>query len=94
MMHRYFTDRDLIPEGQLVEVHFEDLERDPLGELETIYQKLGLPGYDSSLSSFQRYLETQCSYIKNDHKISDEDRNFVNTRWQFAFQPLGYSQRL
>ena len=94
MMHRYFTDRDLIPEGQLVEVRFEDLERDPLGELETIYQKLGLPGYDSSLSSFQRYLETQCSYIKNDHKISDEDRNFVNTRWQFAFQTLGYSQRL
>ncbi len=93
MMHRYFTDRDLIPEGQLVEVRFEDLERDPLRELGTIYQKLGLHGFESSLSSFQSYLETQSSYIKNNHKISDADRNFVNTRWQFAFQPLGYSPK-
>lgn len=33
MMQRFLADRDLIPKANFAEVRFEDLERDPLGEL-------------------------------------------------------------
>jgi hypothetical protein len=45
LMRRFFQDRSLIPKGNLVEVRFEDLERDPLGEVARIYRMLDLPGY-------------------------------------------------
>ncbi len=42
-MDRYVTDRDLIPPGDLAEVRLQDLAADPIGELERVYARLGLP---------------------------------------------------
>jgi hypothetical protein len=39
----YLADRTLIPAGCLAEVRLEDLAADPLGEIQRIYAKLGLP---------------------------------------------------
>ncbi len=91
MMTRYLSDRELIPKGQLVEIRFEDLERYPMEVLATIYKQLRLPGFQSSLASFEAYVEAQSSYQKSQYVISEEDRNFVRTRWKFAFAPLGYA---
>src|SRR5262249_52516062 len=45
MYDAYFTDRPLIPAGQLHEVRFEDLESDPLREMERTYATLNLPDF-------------------------------------------------
>src|SRR5262249_44107548 len=42
MMRRFFADRSLIPPGNLAEVAFADLERDPLGEMHRLYRTLSL----------------------------------------------------
>lgn len=42
----YLRDRAMIPPGHLHELKFEDLQRDPLGELERLYSGLGLEGWD------------------------------------------------
>ena len=42
-MDRYVADRDLIPPGDLAEVRLQDLAADPIGELERVYARLGLP---------------------------------------------------
>lgn len=45
--HRtYQRDRELIPPDRRHELRFEDLQRDPLGELERLYAALGLAGWD------------------------------------------------
>lgn len=47
LTHRtYQRDRGLIPPGHRHELRFEDLQRDPLGELERLYAGLGLEGWD------------------------------------------------
>ena len=42
MYEAYFADRALVPPGQLVEIAYEDLERDRMGQLEMIYERLNL----------------------------------------------------
>jgi Sulfotransferase family len=40
MMRQFFVGRALIPPGNIAEVRFDDLERDPLGEMRRLYQEL------------------------------------------------------
>jgi hypothetical protein len=90
MMRGYFADRVRIPPGNLVEVRFEDLERDPLGELRRIYQRLDLPGYAQAEPAFEQYIASQRSYTKNRLNLRDDERRAINERWAFAFKELGY----
>ena len=46
MYEAYFADRALVPPGQLVEIAYEDLERDRLGQLEMIYERLNMGDFN------------------------------------------------
>jgi hypothetical protein len=43
VMKRYFEDKSLIHENNLVEVRYEDLEKRPLQVLQEIYERLNIP---------------------------------------------------
>ncbi len=91
MMQRYLEERSLIPAGNLVEVRFEDLERNPMVEIQRIYAALNLPSYEASSSAFKTYIDSQKSYKKNQHQLSAEAQQKVEQRWQFAFSEFGYA---
>lgn len=91
MMRRYFEDRALIPAGNLVEVRFEDVERDPVGEVRRVYERLGLPGFAAMEQALKAYVTSQRSYKKNELEISAADRASIDQRWGFAIRELGYS---
>ena len=90
MMRRFLEDRDRIPPGNLVEVRFEDLERDPLGELRRVYETLGLPGFEEAEPAIGAYVDSQRAYRKNRLELSDQDRRAVRERWAFAFKAFSY----
>jgi len=90
MMQRFLEDRARIPPGNLVEVRYEDLERDPLGQLRRVYETLGLPGFAQAEPHIRKYVESQRSYEKNKLKLSDENRRLVTEHWGFAFRAFGY----
>lgn len=90
MMRRYFEDRALIPPGNLVEVRFEDVERDPVGEVRRLYDVLGLPGYAAMEPRLKAYVSSLRTYQKNALEISAADRRSVDERWGFAIAELGY----
>jgi omega-hydroxy-beta-dihydromenaquinone-9 sulfotransferase len=90
MMRRYFAERALIPAGNLVEVRFEDLERDPVGQVRRIYDTLGLPGYAAMEPALKTYVASQRTYRKNALEISPADRASIEQRWGFAMAELGY----
>lgn len=56
--------------GQLVEVRFADLERDPLGMLRHIYGGLSLPGFERVQPMFERYIGglEMSGFKKNAHR--------------------------
>jgi len=93
MMHRYLEDRERIPAGNLVEVRFEDLERDPMDVLLTIYRGLGLPGFDVAVPRVAAYLRSQAGYRKNCFQLPIRDALTIEHRWRFAFDALGYERR-
>lgn len=92
MMQRFLAEKHLIPAENLVEVRFDDLERDPLGTLRRIYTSLGLEGHDVAEPAFRAYVSSQQAYRKNDFRLSAEDRAKVERHWGFAFDALGYER--
>ena len=90
MMRRFLIDRPLIPPGNISEIRFSDLERDPLGEMRRLYDELGLPGFEAARPALRRYVAGQAGYRKNDFRLSPEERVCVMERLGFAFDAFGY----
>ena len=99
LMQKYLADRALIPAGHLAEVRFEDLERDPLGELARLYAELDLPDWENAEPQIAAYLETIAGYRKNAFRIDPAIIERVDEKWRFAVEewnyrpPSGDSQR-
>ena len=90
-MKRFIEDSKTIPDGNLMEVKFEDLEADPLGELAKIYAGLSLPGWDAASVAVRDYLGTLAGYKKNKYASSQEVIDMVSEKWRFAFDHWDYS---
>lgn len=91
MMQRYLRDRESIPPGNLVEVRFEDVEADPLGELERIYRRLELPGWDRARKPIAAYAATLAGYRKNRYQVDQRVVRIVDRDWGFAVRAWGYA---
>ena len=90
MMGRFMKDRESIPSGNLAEVRFEDLERDPMAELERIYAELALPGWERAREPMAEYLQSLAGYRKNVYRIDRETIDLVDREWGFAVKEWGY----
>jgi len=90
MMRQYMKDRDSIPQGHLAEVRFEDLERDPMAELERVYAELALPGWAQAREPIADYLQSLSGYRKNPHQFDQETIDRVDREWGFAVKAWGY----
>ena len=84
-------DRHLIPTGAFYELKYEDLERDPLGSLEGIYNDLKLPGFDRLHVRASQYLEGIEGYRKNKFQLDRASLEKVRIRWRSTFERYGYS---
>ncbi len=71
MYDAYFADRPIIPPGQLVEVAYEDVEADPLGQVRAIYEGLDLGPFEPARPKLEAYLATIAGYRKNRHPAID-----------------------
>ena len=90
VMQKYLADRALIPAGHLAEVRFEDLERDPLGELARLYAELDLPDWENAQTHIAAYLETIADYRKNAFQLDPAIRERVGEKWRFALEEWNY----
>ena len=93
LMQKFFADKSLIPKGNLVEVKYEDLDKEPLVQLRKIYDTLGLPGFAEAEPAFSAYLDSIKGYQKNVYKkLEDSLIQNVNQNWSFALEALGYKR--
>lgn len=92
VMTKYLAERSLIPKGRLAEVRFEDLERDPLGELERCYRELDLPGWQAARPPIESYLESLRGYRKNRFDFDPALLRRVEERWGFALREWNYAR--
>ena len=91
IMRAYLRDRALIPPQNLIELRFEDFEKNTLPELERIYKQLQLPGFAQAKPFFQQYIDAQKSYEKNKYSLPGSTVEKITTRWKFAMDHWGYN---
>lgn len=87
---KYQKDKALIPNGNLIEIKFEDFEADSMAMTKRIYETLSLSGYEESEEAFKKYLSSKKGYKKNKYKYADRTIEIVNKNWGFAVSDWGY----
>jgi hypothetical protein len=91
MYDAYFADRDRVPPGQLVEIAYEDLEQDPIGQLRAIYDSLAMGDFEEIRPAMETYLASVAGYQKNRHRrLDDATRTRVATACARSFDAWGY----
>lgn len=94
-MRKYANEAHLIPEGNLIEVSYEELDQDPMQTMEKIYSELNLQNFDEAREHMQEYLSKVSNYKKNSFPDLDEEYiRRINTEWDFAFRQWNYEKVL
>lgn len=91
MYDKYEADKKLVPEGNLIEVKFEDVEADALGITRKIYETLDLPGFEQARPAIEAYLNKKKGYKKNQYKYDPRTVELVESKWKFALDQWGYT---
>lgn len=93
MYDAFFAEYTLIPEGQFVEIRFEALEQDPLGQVEQIYAALGLSGFQAARPALQAYVAATANYRKNRYPaLPTPLQRQIGQTWQRSFDVWGYAR--
>lgn len=90
LYHKYEEDKKFIPEGNLVEVKFEDYEQNAFDMTEDIYKKLSLPGFDEARNAIGAYVNKKKGYKKNKYQYKPETIELVEKHWSFALEQWDY----
>ncbi len=92
-MKKYIAEKHLIPQENLVEVGFDEMEGydNSKAQIERMYQELNIPGFDKALPHIEEYLSSVKNYKKNKFRdIRPEILARINKEWKFAFDEWGY----
>lgn len=81
MMNTLLSDSKDLPADSFVEICFEDLEQEPLKQIEKIYNQLQLPGLEQANPHFKNYLTSLEGYQKNNYTFEQKDINLVESHW-------------
>jgi hypothetical protein len=91
-MYRSFEkQRGLIPKNQLAELHFEDLTRDMLAQMQRIYQCLSLGDFERVRPGIEQFHQEVADYQSNVYQLSAELRTRIATTCRSYTQRYGYS---
>jgi hypothetical protein len=91
MYESFFAERGRIAPGRYHEIGFEDLERDPLGQMKTLYERLGLDDFAHVEPALRDYVASQRDYRKNEfHPLPEPLRERIATTWRRTFLEWGY----
>lgn len=91
LMKQYMAQVPLIPPANLVDIKYEQFEKDPLTHLESLYQHFQLD-FSTAKPLVQAHLMQIKTYKKNQLNLTPAQRDTIFNRWSFAFEYFGYSR--
>jgi hypothetical protein len=91
ILRKYLSERSLIPDGQLVEIAFSELDADPLATMKKIYSQLGLKGFEEVVPPMKEYLDSVRNYKRNTYRpLPKRLLNRIQSEWDFWYKEFGY----
>ncbi|MBY0526430.1 MAG: sulfotransferase [Gemmataceae bacterium] len=92
MMGKLEADRPLVDPARFHEMHYEDLARDPVGQLRTLYDALALDGFAELQPRLEAYLAKQAGYRTNRYHMEPGLRDEISRRWAEFIHRYGYDK--
>jgi len=82
--------RDALPADRFCELRYEDLVADPLAELERVYDRLQLGGFEAARPHFAAHLSAVRDYRPSRQQVAPDVHSEVRRRWAPFFETYGY----
>ncbi|MFO0846246.1 MAG: sulfotransferase [Gemmataceae bacterium] len=92
-MYRCFErDRHLLGRDNLYEMRYEDLVRDPVGEVRAMYRGLGLGDFAPVEPRLREYVSGARDYRTNKFQLPQRLRDAIGQRWAGYIDRYGYAR--
>ena len=82
--------RPLFRPGRFHEVRYEEMVKDPVGELGRVYAALELDGFDRAKPRLEDYVRQTDGYETNKYAITDAQRAEIDRQWGDVIRRYGY----
>ena len=92
MYEKLDRDRSLVDPRRFFEVRYEDLVRDPIEQMRSLYDHLELGEFDNALPKLRAYFADRRDYKTGSYQIDDELREQIDRRWGPYMRKYGYCQ--
>lgn len=91
MYEAFHRQRDAIDPANLIDIRYEDLIADPVGQVEEIYRKLRLGDFAHVRQTLTQWAQTaHRQYKTNQHHLPSEQEALIRQRWSAYFDRYGY----
>lgn len=90
LFERYHADKHLIPAGRLYEIRYEELEKDPIGEMRKVYSHFKWTGFEELEKTIAGQLDSLREYKKNEFHMDPDLKRRVYQRFKDVFDRYGY----
>jgi hypothetical protein len=84
--------RSLLAPSRFFELRYEDLVRNPVGQMRALYEQLGLDGFEAMKPRLERYLASVAGYETNRYSLDPELRAQIRERWGRIIERYGYGE--
>lgn len=91
MQQKLDKTRGLIDPQRFYELRYEDLVRDPVGELRALYDHLNLGDFELLQPHLAQYVQSSADYKTNRYQLSEELRDQITRRWGPWIERWGYA---
>lgn len=92
MFQRLDEGRRLVPPERFYEVHYEDVAKDPVGQVRMIYDHLRLGGFEQMRPRLESYVAALGTYQPNAHHLSPELRDAITQHCGGVLEQYGYRE--
>ncbi|MEM9187488.1 MAG: sulfotransferase [Planctomycetota bacterium] len=84
--------RASVAPGDWCEVRYEDVAADPVGQVESIYDRLDLAGFEHARPTLESYAASLREYKPNKLDIEPSIKKQIDERWAWYLKRFGYEK--
>jgi len=92
MLRKLEEGRALLKPTRFCQLRYEDLVRDPVGQLRTVYDALELGGFAEFQPRLEAHLAKQAGYQRNRYDLPPALRDEITRRWGEFVRRYGYAE--
>ncbi len=86
------SQRSSVDPTSICDVRYEDLAHDPVGQLQMVYEKLDIGGFENVRAQIEEYVESQKDYQPNRHELDPDTKAEILRRWSDYGLKYGYCE--